>query len=815
MNVDDANVAESVLQYMRDDVEGTSNGEAGGSTSVVNNNNDNNDADASVSNTTTGDHSHSSEHASSSAAAAAAADVAFAALKAVGESNQHVNEHENGHDNGDYLQGAAGEGTGYSKKDFKSKNSTSLSSSKKKSGEGKSHGKRSKDSVGGSGSSSSSSSSHKKRKTSSDEKKSKKKSSSAAEVEDSEEAKKRAAVAAFLASAEGDILTHRVAKNGDNGSSVAGVDPELAGLDDEVDANEAIHQYLRTVDETRPEFSKSKKDKKTSKKGKYAQYGGSEEEEEEEGDNQEDNDVTSNLQKYLIDNPEENGDKKLKLDLDQEKEDHEIHEEEERVQNGEGNSGAITTTTTANGSIVSIAPAAGANKKSRKKSVRGKADDNDEEEEEVEQQRDGKKTKKSAAKKTETKPKPIVKKKSVSHHTKSKAFKPEEEEVIDNFIASHCAKNDLKREDFCKRIWSNAGQKDNFWKSLCELFPERSRSSLYKHVRRRYHIFEQRGKWTAEEDASLRQICLEKEGQWSLVGQMLGRMPEDCRDRWRNYLKCGDNKNTAKWTDEEEQNLIVIVNRVVANGFHYYLAKEAFIRKKDFLVQSALLGKVSEKEARDAEAAFEKLNEREKEQDHHIDSIRSTNLKEVINWTLISEVMNGTRSRIQIRYKWKNSLKKLVKKWFEKSNKMDFVKFVRVIKQQLDDGYENEDLLNWFKIYDNYCHDGKDSINEEESKLEIKFTPSSDPEDEKTGGIIIVDSSLPNKEENGKKKVEEEEEESIGRNVEETREKLIHHPNAAVLKGIYDEFKSKLPVEATATNMHEIVSAMESFVEEW
>ncbi|KAL6950094.1 hypothetical protein ACO0QE_000764 [Hanseniaspora vineae] len=780
MNVDDANVAESVLQYMRDEVENTSNGSGESS----------NNGAASASND---DHSHSqsNEHA-----AAAAADVAFAALKAVGASD-HT------HDNGDYLQEAASEDIGYSKKDSKSKSSSSsLSSSKKKSGEGKSHGKRSKDSGNGSGSSSSSS--HKKRKTSSDEKKSKKKNLvTSAELEEAEEAKKRAAVAAFLASTDGDMLTHRVSKNDDNGgSSVAGVDPELAGLDDEVDANEAIHQYLKSVDESRPEYVKSKKDKKSHKKGRH--------EAEEETEDHEDNDVTSNLQKYLIDNPEENGDKKLKHDQGEE-ENNEDHEES--VQNGEDDSGAITTTTTANGSIVSIAPAAGETKKSRRKSTRGTTD---EQEQQQEQQQDGKKAKKNTAKKTETKPKAIVKKKSVSHHTKSKAFKQEEEEIIDNFITAHCERLGLTREDFCKRIWSNAGQKDNFWKSLCELFPERSRSSLYKHVRRRYHIFEQRGKWTAEEDANLRQICLEKEGQWSLVGQMLGRMPEDCRDRWRNYLKCGDNKNTAKWTPEEEQNLIVIVNRVVANGYHYYLAKEAFIRKKDFLVQSALLGKVSEKEARDAETAFTKLTEREKEQDHHIDSIRSTNLKEVINWTLISEVMNGTRSRIQIRYKWKNSLKKMVKKWFEKSNKLDFVKFVKTIKQQLDDGYENEDLLNWFKIYDNFCHDGKDSINEEESKLEIKFAPSSsDSENEKNGSaIIVVESSLLNKEKKDEAKSEEDKED-VGKNVEETREKLIHHPNAAVLKGIYEEFKSKLPVETNATDMHEIVSAMETFVDEW
>lgn len=52
-------------------------------------------------------------------------------------------------------------------------------------------------------------------------------------------------------------------------------------------------------------------------------------------------------------------------------------------------------------------------------------------------------------------------------------------------------------------------------------------------MRRKYHIFEQRGKWTSEEEQELAKLCAEKEGQWAEIGKTLGRMPEDCRDRWK------------------------------------------------------------------------------------------------------------------------------------------------------------------------------------------------------------------------------------------------------------------------------------------
>ena len=78
-------------------------------------------------------------------------------------------------------------------------------------------------------------------------------------------------------------------------------------------------------------------------------------------------------------------------------------------------------------------------------------------------------------------------------------------------------------------------------------------------------------------------------------------MPEDCRDRWRNYIKCGPRRALQKWTPEEETNLVSVVNE--------------------------MLHSLRSKEGKDVDASK-------------------------INWTVVSEQMNGSRSRIQCRYKW-------------------------------------------------------------------------------------------------------------------------------------------------------------------
>ena len=102
-----------------------------------------------------------------------------------------------------------------------------------------------------------------------------------------------------------------------------------------------------------------------------------------------------------------------------------------------------------------------------------------------------------------------------------------------------------------------------------KVLPYRTRSSIYKHIRRKYHIFEQRGKWTPEEDQELARLCLEKEGHWTEVGKLLGRMPEDCRDRWRNYMKCGSKRGSKRWSKEEEELLTTVVNEMIEEAYQY------------------------------------------------------------------------------------------------------------------------------------------------------------------------------------------------------------------------------------------------------
>jgi Myb-like DNA-binding protein REB1 len=211
------------------------------------------------------------------------------------------------------------------------------------------------------------------------------------------------------------------------------------------------------------------------------------------------------------------------------------------------------------------------------------------------------------------------------------SFSKDEMAEIDQFMLRFCDSHGLSRQQLCERVWSSERKKDNFWDAVAAVLPHRTRSSVYKHVRRKYHVFRVRGKWTADEDAELGHLVEIKGAQWKTIGLAMARMPEDCRDRWRNYIKCGNQRQQNKWTPEEEERLKEVVAQVMHN---------------------------------DANGE--------------------------VNWTIVSEYMGGTRSRIQCRYKWNKLSKRENISRIDSMNNDDKLRVLSMLKS-----YPSEEQVNW------------------------------------------------------------------------------------------------------------------------
>ncbi|OBT82692.1 hypothetical protein VE02_08839 [Pseudogymnoascus sp. 03VT05] len=185
--------------------------------------------------------------------------------------------------------------------------------------------------------------------------------------------------------------------------------------------------------------------------------------------------------------------------------------------------------------------------------------------------------------------------------------------VIKNQLLKYREMNDINELEQNRLIHGKATDSRDLFNMVCEEFPDRDRWSLIKFCRRKFHNFTARGKWSAEDDEDLKDAHRQMPNRWTQIGKRLNRHPEDCRDRWRNYLICGDNMITVYWDDYEEQKLRDAVADCVSH-----------------LREMRQLG-VIESNPDDNEA----------------DDV------ELVDWQQVSEKMGRTRSRLQCRQKWR------------------------------------------------------------------------------------------------------------------------------------------------------------------
>ncbi|KAH8914953.1 hypothetical protein BT69DRAFT_1289468 [Atractiella rhizophila] len=190
-------------------------------------------------------------------------------------------------------------------------------------------------------------------------------------------------------------------------------------------------------------------------------------------------------------------------------------------------------------------------------------------------------------------------------------FTHDEELKIKSSLDSYMSKHGLDFEGLREKVFSgrtrNADPSSSFWSEIADSVEGRPLISVYQHVRRMCHPLSHQGAWTAEQDAMLLEAVEELGTKWEKVSARVERMAQDCRDRYRNYLKNGELKNRGAWSKEETQKLKEAVESVCRN----------LGRKK---------GDYSD-----------------------------------IPWTAVSEKMEWVRTRAQCRIKWQDSVEKEVK----------------------------------------------------------------------------------------------------------------------------------------------------------
>ncbi|KAL1646387.1 RNA polymerase I enhancer binding protein [Diplodia intermedia] len=206
-----------------------------------------------------------------------------------------------------------------------------------------------------------------------------------------------------------------------------------------------------------------------------------------------------------------------------------------------------------------------------------------------------------------------------------------------------------------------------FWDEICPCLPNRwSRETIIKFVRRKWHNFDKRGKWDPEEDQMLRVAYEKTPGQWTKIGEAVGRFADDCRDRWRNYLSCSETMASKRWHDSEVNELLNVVQdclntlleRLPGDKKNYWREELQSTERRDIWRPDEIRNLVRKMpDCMDAlRTAFEEKHPRESKQKRATEKRRGSSATDgsvVINWDLVSEKMGKKRSRLQIMSKWK------------------------------------------------------------------------------------------------------------------------------------------------------------------
>lgn len=192
-------------------------------------------------------------------------------------------------------------------------------------------------------------------------------------------------------------------------------------------------------------------------------------------------------------------------------------------------------------------------------------------------------------------------------------FTPVECDLIEQHLVEFMRDNSKTRDELVAMIQNSSREMSKIYVDLAtDVLPHRNRRAVQRYCRRHYNNF-QRGRWTDEQDELLRTAYAENPNKWVKIGERVGRMPEDCRDRWRNHVSL-DQRHTDVWTQDEEHRLATAV--------------------RDCL--------------RSVEANMEAKLDRSVEDDY-------------IAWGVVVNKMNGSRNRLQCSMKWRKIKQRVIR----------------------------------------------------------------------------------------------------------------------------------------------------------
>ncbi|ORY79550.1 hypothetical protein BCR37DRAFT_394270 [Protomyces lactucae-debilis] len=137
----------------------------------------------------------------------------------------------------------------------------------------------------------------------------------------------------------------------------------------------------------------------------------------------------------------------------------------------------------------------------------------------------------------------------------------DEAKIISDAVFAYCIEREINEAEFSELLWNQSGmskaEKVQLNSEFVHLLVDRKPKNVYMYLRRRYSIFEDRTKFTPEEDRTLLQLQEELGNDWREIGLRMKRNNQDVRDRYRMALGPPEEKQSNKkpWEAAEDAKL--------------------------------------------------------------------------------------------------------------------------------------------------------------------------------------------------------------------------------------------------------------------
>jgi hypothetical protein len=142
-------------------------------------------------------------------------------------------------------------------------------------------------------------------------------------------------------------------------------------------------------------------------------------------------------------------------------------------------------------------------------------------------------------------------------------FTGKEKTKVDNLFNETMKDTGMSDADLRLLIknWKSQDAAD-FKEAVQAALPNRPIAAIRKFCQRRYHNME-RGSWTPEDDASLKNAYTANPDKWTEISSLVGRTGADCKDRWKNYVSNEGTLQVGPWSREEADALRKAVNETI------------------------------------------------------------------------------------------------------------------------------------------------------------------------------------------------------------------------------------------------------------